>query len=276
MDRALLQRVQNLSIRSRRSAASDLLGAYRTSVKGQGLEYAESRIYERGDDIRHIDWKLTARKGLHHTKLFQEERQLHLMIGVDISASMYFGARNRTKIETATTLAALFSFAAFRQKDIIEVILFDEEVRAHFGPFRSKAQLWGFVDELEKQETSLPPVGLQSKSTLLARHVMQRRNRPQAMILLSDMVFADKNEPGDALLPGLLDLHMIQTVSRYELKPPAKTRPIFVDLETGRYASPAPLREKMLWHHPLAVVDDEEDLLRAANRALIQTHRRRR
>jgi len=110
----LLAQVRRLTIRSRRAVEEVFSGAYRGAYRGQGLEFAEVREYVPGDDVRAIDWNVTARTGEPHIKRFVEERELTVMLLVDVSASQDFGSGRRSKLEAAVELSALLALSARR------------------------------------------------------------------------------------------------------------------------------------------------------------------
>ncbi len=186
-DRSLLTRVRRLSMRTRRRGGGDLLGFYRSRLKGHGLEYSESRDYEPGDDIRRMDWKVMARTRSPHTKIFEEERQLRVAIFVDTSDSMRFGATVRTKLQTALHCAAILAYAAIRERDVADVVLFNDHVEGHFGPIARDAAFWSLVGELERVQLS-PYDGPRRIADLevVAENLRERRRLPQVAIVLSD------------------------------------------------------------------------------------------
>ena len=126
--RALLKKIRQIEIRSRKKADNILSGEYKTVFKGTGIEFEEVREYQRGDDIRSIDWNVTARMGHLFVKKYREERELTVYIMVDISASQFVGSRGLTKKDLAEEIAAVLGFSASRNKDKVGLILFSEEV----------------------------------------------------------------------------------------------------------------------------------------------------
>ena len=121
---ALRPRCQSLRLPMRQPAASALAGAYRSRFRGRGVDFLESRNYQPGDDIRNMDWRVTARTGRAHTKVFQEERERPVLVAVDAGPSLFFGTRKRLKSVAAAELAAVISWAAVRRGDRIGGFLF--------------------------------------------------------------------------------------------------------------------------------------------------------
>ena len=131
---ALKPRCNALSLPMRSPAASSLAGAYRSRFRGRGVDYVESRHYLPGDDIRNMDWRVTARTGRAHTKIFQEERERPVLVVVDASPSLYFGTRKRLKSVAAGQLAAAVAWAAVRRGDRIGAFLFTSDDHREFRP----------------------------------------------------------------------------------------------------------------------------------------------
>lgn len=129
----LRAQVRRLEIRARRAMESGLTGRYQSAFKGRGLEFEEVREYRRGDDVRTIDWNVTARTGELHVKRYHEERDLTVLLLVDLSASTRFGSGVMTVHDLIAEISSLFALAASRQ-DRVGAILFDEEIRSLIPP----------------------------------------------------------------------------------------------------------------------------------------------
>ncbi|MBT5794998.1 MAG: DUF58 domain-containing protein [Deltaproteobacteria bacterium] len=114
--------------------ASTLGGPYLTKLKGRGMEFAEARPYQPGDDVRHIDWRVTARTGRTHTKLFREERERPVMLVLDQAQQMFFGSRERLKSVQAARIAALLGWRALLRGDRVGGVLFSEQMHREFRP----------------------------------------------------------------------------------------------------------------------------------------------
>lgn len=131
--------VRRLRFRPKRRVEEMLAGAYLSAFKGEGLEFAEVRAYEPGDDVRSIDWNVTARTGKPFVKRFVEERRLTVMLLVDISASESFGTAGRPKREAAAEVASLLSSAAGRSHDRVGLLLFSDRPELYIPPGKSRA-----------------------------------------------------------------------------------------------------------------------------------------
>jgi len=160
---ALRPRCNALRLPMRRPAASALAGAYRSRFRGRGVDFVESRNYQPGDDIRNMDWRVTARTGKAHTKVFQEERERPVLIVLDASPSLYFGTRRRLKSVAAGQLAASVAWSAVRRGDRIGGFLFSpgqhRELRPAGGRRGAMRVIQSLVDWLQpavKEEQATP------------------------------------------------------------------------------------------------------------------------
>src|SRR5215831_14502700 len=131
---AIVRRARRLRFRVRPDAVSQLAGAYHGARPGIGLTFAELRAYEPGDDVRHLDWNVTARQGRPYVRRFIEERALSLWLIVDVSASLRFGPEGRTKADRAAQAAALLAAAAIRNGDHAGLALVSDRIEAELPP----------------------------------------------------------------------------------------------------------------------------------------------
>ncbi len=132
----LSRRVAQLEVLSARLIRSGFAGDYHSAFHGRGIEFAQVREYQPGDDIRAIDWNVTARSGVPHVKEFVEERDLTILVAIDVSGSMAFGSVDWRKCDVAAELASVFAFSAVQNADRIGLLLFSDEVRAYIPPRR--------------------------------------------------------------------------------------------------------------------------------------------
>ncbi|MDH4019502.1 MAG: DUF58 domain-containing protein [Xanthomonadales bacterium] len=180
---ALKPRCNALSLPMHSPAASSLAGAYRSRFRGRGVDYVESRHYLPGDDIRNMDWRVTARTGKAHTKIFQEERERPVLVVVDASPSLYFGTRTRLKSVAAGQLAAAVAWAAVRRGDRIGAFLFTSddhrELRPTGGRRGAMRVIQGLVDWLNPETAQQGQKPL-SVSLERVRHAV----RPGSLVLI--------------------------------------------------------------------------------------------
>jgi uncharacterized protein (DUF58 family) len=180
---ALKPRCNALALPMNQPAASALAGAYRSRFRGRGVDFVESRNYLPGDDIRNMDWRVTARTGKPHTKIFQEERERPVLVVVDASSSLYFGTRTRLKSVAAGQLAAAVAWSAVRRGDRIGAFLFAPgkhlELRPSGGRRGAMRVIRGLVDWLSPD--SIEP-GHEPLSTTLER--VRHAVRPGSLVLI--------------------------------------------------------------------------------------------
>src|SRR5918993_5377156 len=134
----LTRRVRDLELLSARLIRAGFAGDYHSAFHGSGIEFAQVREYLPGDDIRTIDWNVTARTGVPHVKEFIEERDLTVLIAVDVSGSMGFGSVDWRKCDIAAELAAVFAFSAVENSDRVGILLFSESIRTFILPRRGR------------------------------------------------------------------------------------------------------------------------------------------
>jgi uncharacterized protein (DUF58 family) len=130
----LVRRVRRLRLAARKAVAGPLGGAYRSAFHGSGLDFAEVRAYQPGDDVRHLHPQVTARAGVPFVKRYAEERERTVLLAADLSASLDFGSRGTTKREVAAELAALVAFAAVANRDRVGLVLFSDRVERYVPP----------------------------------------------------------------------------------------------------------------------------------------------
>jgi uncharacterized protein (DUF58 family) len=147
-DQEVLQEVRRLEITTRHLVRDILAGQYLSVFHGRGVEFSEVREYQPGDDVRSIDWNVTARLGTAYVKRYIEERALTVIFLVDLSASRRFGSRRRTKGELATEVSAVLALAAARNHDRIGALFFSDRVERYFAPRQGRRQALRLVSEL--------------------------------------------------------------------------------------------------------------------------------
>jgi uncharacterized protein (DUF58 family) len=161
MDTAeLLKKVRKLEIKTKGLTKQIFSGEYHSAFKGRGMSFSEVRDYQYGDDVRNIDWNVTARTGGPHVKIFEEERELTVMLLIDVSASSFFGVSSRFKSDMMTELAAVISFSAITNNDKVGAIMFSDRIEKYLPPKKGKQNILRIIRELlnltpEKSGTNL-------------------------------------------------------------------------------------------------------------------------
>jgi uncharacterized protein (DUF58 family) len=144
----LLRKVRKIEIKTKGLSKHIFSGEYHSAFKGRGMSFSEVRAYQFGDDVRNIDWNVTARTGDPHVKVFEEERELTVMLLVDVSGSSYFGTTNQFKSEVITEICALLAFSAINNNDKVGIIFFSSEVEMFIPPKKGRQHILRIIREL--------------------------------------------------------------------------------------------------------------------------------
>lgn len=144
----LLKKVRKIEIKTRRLSDHVFGGEYHSTFKGRGMTFSEVRQYQYGDDVRSIDWNVTARYNEPFVKVFEEERELTMMLMADISGSEFFGTKNQFKNEIVTEIAATLAFSAMQNNDKIGLILFSDQIELFIPPKKGKSHVLRIIREL--------------------------------------------------------------------------------------------------------------------------------
>ena len=184
----IIAKVREIEIRTRRLVDEAMAGHYESVFKGRGMDFDRVRDYMRGDEIRTIDWNVTARTGTPHVKIFTEERELTMMLMIDVSASSDFGSNPQTKRELAAEVASVMAFSAIRNNDKVGLILFTDEIELYLPPASGRRHILRLIREILFYEP-------ESTGTDIAA-ALDFANRVQArkavMFLLSDFCLGGK------------------------------------------------------------------------------------
>jgi uncharacterized protein (DUF58 family) len=144
----ILKKVRKIEIKTKRLSNHIFSGEYHSSFKGRGMTFSEVRQYQYGDDVRNIDWNVTARYKEPFVKVFEEERELTMMLVVDISGSEYFGTKNQFKRETLTEIAATLAFSAIQNNDKVGLMLFSDDIELYIPPKKGRSHVLRIIREL--------------------------------------------------------------------------------------------------------------------------------
>jgi uncharacterized protein (DUF58 family) len=207
--KAIMKKMRQLEVRTRRKVNDTLAGQYHSVFKGRGLDFDEVREYVAGDEVRTIDWNVTAREGRPFVKKFTEERELTIMLVVDVSASGNFGSAAQSKRELAAEMACVLAFSAIRNNDKVGLILYSDEVEEYLPPKKGRRQVMRVVREIlfhEQKGRGTDTV----KALDFANNLLRRK---AIVFLISDFQFSGSP---DAALRSLRRA-MRQTNSRHDL-----------------------------------------------------------
>jgi uncharacterized protein (DUF58 family) len=144
----LFQKIKSIQIRTQRLVSDVFAGEYESAFKGRGMEFEEVREYQAGDDVRHIDWNVTARMGAPFVKVHREERELTVMLVVDVSSSGAFGSGTKMKNEVAAEVAALLAYTAIKSNDRVGLIIFSDRIEHYIPPKKGRAHVWRVIRDI--------------------------------------------------------------------------------------------------------------------------------
>jgi len=187
----ILEKVRLIEIRSRNIVNDLFAGEYHSAFKGRGMEFAEVREYLRGDDVRSIDWNVTARVGDPYVKVFDEEREQTVMLLVDASASGAFGSQQHMKGEVGVEISALLAFAAIKNNDRVGLLIFTDEVEVFVPPKKGRKHVLRVIRELLYFE----PRGRRTSIADALDHLERVLHRRSIVFVISDFLDDDYERP---------------------------------------------------------------------------------
>lgn len=180
----ILKRVRRVEIKTRGLSDEIFAGKYHTAFRGRGMSFAEVREYRVGDDVRDIDWNVTARSDRAHVKVYEEERELTMMLLVDVSPSRMFGSKELTKKNMITEVAATLAFSAAKNNDKVGCILFSDRVEKFIPPKKGRSHILMIIRELVGYE----PTGTATNISEALRYLVGVNKKRATTFLLSDFV----------------------------------------------------------------------------------------
>src|SRR5260221_10298672 len=250
--REILKKIRQIEIRTNRLVSETLAGQYHSVFKGQGMNFDEVREYQPGDEVRTIDWNVTARMNHPFVKKFVEERELTLMLVVDVSASGLFGSHAQSKRELAAEIASVLAFSAIRNNDKVGLILFTDTVEKFIPPRKGRRHVLRVIREVLFFEPQRRGTDLNGALEFLLRVTPHkaiavvisdfigapaelagaRRHAPRSQVMLLESLaqasFARLRQANRRH-----DVVAVQITDRYELELPALGRLVLNDAETG-------------------------------------------
>tara|TARA_X000000368_G_scaffold418569_1_gene418778 strand:+ start:10662 stop:11537 length:876 start_codon:yes stop_codon:yes gene_type:complete len=188
---ALLKKVRQIEIKTKGLSNHIFAGEYHTAFKGKGMAFSEVREYQAGDDIRSIDWNVTARYNSPFVKVFEEEREMTVMLLVDVSASGNFGTKDQFKRELATEIAAILAFSAIKNNDKVGVIFFTDKVEEFIPPKKGKKHILRIIREVLAFQPSRKKTDI-SEALEYFNSVIKRRS---ICFILSDFISPPFEKP---------------------------------------------------------------------------------
>jgi len=187
----LIKKVRKIEIKTRGLSNQLFSGEYHTAFKGRGMAFSEVREYQSGDDVRLIDWNVTARSGDAYIKVFEEERELTTMLLVDVSGSKIFGTGDQSKKDLITELSAVISFSAIQNNDKVGVIFFSDKVEKYIPPKKGKSHILRIIRELIEFEPESKKTDIGAALEFFTSVVKKRA----IVFLMSDFISPEFNNP---------------------------------------------------------------------------------
>lgn len=250
--REILRKIRQVELRTTRLVTETLAGQYHSVFKGQGMNFDEVREYQPGDEVRTIDWNVTARMNHPFVKKFVEERELTLLLVVDLSSSGWFGSGEQSKRELAAEIASVLAFSAIRNNDKVGLILFTDRVEKYIPPRKGRRHVLRVIREILFYEPRRPGTDLNQALEFLSRVIAHRA----IVVILSDFLGQTRPSRSDinihlrrqAVFSDTLaqasftalrqanrrhDVVAVHVTDRYELELPALGYLILKDAETG-------------------------------------------
>ncbi len=184
IDKELLKQVREIEIRTKGLVNQVFSGEYHSVFKGRGMEFSEVREYQFGDDIRNIDWNVTARFGHPYVKIFEEERELTVIMMIDLSGSLMFGSKEKTKQRIAAEVSAILSFSALKNNDKVGLLLFTDKIEKFVPPRKGRKHVLRIVRDV----LSFKPEGNKTNLKTALEYLNRAVKKRSIVFLLSDFI----------------------------------------------------------------------------------------
>lgn len=186
----LLKEIKSIQVRTNYLVNDVMTGEYETAFKGRGMEFAEVREYQPGDDIRSIDWNVTARMGLPYIKEYKEERELTLMILVDVSSSGRFGSTDKSKTEVSAEVASILAYLAIKNNDKVGLIIYSDKIEQYIPPKKGRGHVWLVIKSILAFVHSIKEEEIRRKTDIDVplEFLMKVHKRKTVAFLISDFI----------------------------------------------------------------------------------------
>ncbi|GGF20143.1 DUF58 domain-containing protein [Flavobacterium limi] len=225
----LLKKVRKIEIKTKRLSNHIFSGEYHSSFKGRGMTFSEVRQYQYGDDIRNIDWNVTARYNEAHVKVFEEERELTMVLMVDISGSEGFGSKSQFKKDIVTEIAATMAFSATQNNDKIGLILFSDNVELYIPPKKGRSHVLRIIRELIEFEPKSQKTDIGE-----ALKFLSGTQKKKAIVFMISDFMSDNYEHTLKIASKKHDITGVRVYDMREEKIPNLGMVSMLDAETGK------------------------------------------
>ena len=228
----LIKRVRKIEIKTRGLSQNIFAGQYHTAFKGRGMAFSEVREYQFGDDIRNIDWNVTARYNKPFVKIFEEERELTVMLLIDVSGSREFGSGDKLKKNIITEISAILAFSAIQNNDKIGVIFFSDKIEKFIPPKKGRSHILRIISEL----IDFKPDNRGTDITGAIRYLTNAIKKRCTAFVISDFIQKDGNlENALSIANNRHDVVALRIFDEREAELPPIGMIKFKDAETGNY-----------------------------------------
>lgn len=228
----LLKRVRQIEIKTRGLSRNIFAGEYHSAFKGRGMTFAEVREYQYGDDIRNIDWNVTARYNNPYVKLFEEERELTVMLMIDVSGSREFGTMSKLKKNQITEIAAVLAFSAIQNNDKIGVIFFSDTIEKFIPPKKGKTHILRIIREL----IDFKPEHRSTNISNALRYLTNAIKKRCTTFVISDFIDHKDYENALTIANKKHDVVALKIYDQRETELPSIGLVKIKDAETGEYS----------------------------------------
>ena len=226
----LLKRVRKIEIKTRRLSRNIFAGEYHTQFKGRGMAFSEVREYQPGDDVRSIDWNVTARLNKPYVKVFEEERELTVMLLVDVSGSRHFGTISQMKRDMMAEVAATLAFSTIANNDKVGVIFFSDKIEKFIPAQKGKTHVLHIIREL----LSFEPTSQGTDIAQALQYFANAQKRRCTAFVISDFIGFNAIDKPLMIASNRHEMNAIQIYDRHETELPNMGLVKFRDAETGR------------------------------------------
>lgn len=259
----LLKKVRKIEIRTKALSHQIFAGEYHSAFKGRGMAFSEVREYQWGDDVRNMDWNVTARLRSPYVKVFEEERELTVVLMIDVSRSGLFGTSEQTKRDLIAQIAAVLSFSAILNNDKVGALFFSDRVEEFIPPKKGRSHLLRIIRDVLEFHPSSDGTDIGAALKYLTGAIKKKCN----VFLLSDMIDADREgnlryEEALKVAVGRHDISVVKVHDPREVNIPPVGLVHVKDSETGENAwintdSPRVRREYREWHEGICEKEDK-------------------
>ena len=225
----LLKRVRSIEIKTRRLSRNIFAGEYHSQFKGRGMAFSEVREYQPGDDVRSIDWNVTARLNKPYIKVFEEERELTVMLLVDVSGSRHFGTLSQMKRDMVAEVAATLAFSTIANNDKVGVIFFSDKIEKFIPAQKGKTHVLHIIREL----LSFEPTSTGTNIAQALQYFSNAQKRHCTVFLISDFIGIENLEKPLMIASNRHEVNAIQIYDRRDTELPNLGLVQFRDAETG-------------------------------------------